>query len=89
MQKLGYSPCSMTEMGVWLLPTHKPSPHPPWQMVGGSLQVSRVEKGDAGTYLCIATNRAGRRESRAARVSVQDKGAAWGKNGWEGTPNPL
>lgn len=51
--------------------------------------MSRVEKGDKGTYLCIATNRAGRRESRAARVFVQGKGATWGKNGREGTPNSL
>lgn len=36
----------------------------------------RVEKSDAGTYMCVATNDAGRRESRAARVSVQGKGRA-------------
>lgn len=33
----------------------------------------RAEKSDAGTYMCVATNNAGRRESRAARVSVQGK----------------
>ncbi|XP_029771009.1 roundabout homolog 4 isoform X1 [Suricata suricatta] len=38
----------------------------------GSLQIARAEKSDAGTYLCVATNSAGRRESRAARVSVQE-----------------
>uniref|UniRef100_A0A452T1N6 Roundabout guidance receptor 4 n=1 Tax=Ursus maritimus TaxID=29073 RepID=A0A452T1N6_URSMA len=41
----------------------------------GSLQMARAEKSDAGTYMCVATNSAGRRESRAARVSVQGK--AW------------
>ncbi|KAI5943224.1 Roundabout4 [Manis javanica] len=38
----------------------------------GSLMLARAEKSDAGTYLCVATNSAGRRESRAARVSVQE-----------------
>lgn len=33
----------------------------------------RVEKSDAGTYMCVATNSAGQRESRGARVSVQGK----------------
>ncbi|KAM5246027.1 roundabout homolog 4 [Ctenodactylus gundi] len=37
-----------------------------------SLLVSRAEKSDAGTYMCVATNSAGQRESRAARVSVQE-----------------
>ncbi|XP_076968685.1 roundabout homolog 4 isoform X2 [Tamandua tetradactyla] len=40
---------------------------------GGSLSVARAEKSDAGTYMCVATNKAGRRESRAARVSIQGK----------------
>ena len=35
--------------------------------------MARAEKGDTGTYMCVATNSAGRRESRAARVSVQGK----------------
>lgn len=35
--------------------------------------VSRAEKNDSGTYMCMATNNAGQRESRAARVSVQGK----------------
>ncbi|XP_077914936.1 roundabout homolog 4 isoform X2 [Halichoerus grypus] len=38
----------------------------------GSLQIARAEKSDEGTYMCVATNSAGRRESRAARVSVQE-----------------
>ncbi|XP_055971050.1 roundabout homolog 4 [Sorex fumeus] len=42
------------------------------KMVRGSLLVMRAEKSDAGTYMCVAANRAGRRESRAARVSVQE-----------------
>lgn len=36
--------------------------------------MARAEKNDTGTYMCMATNNAGQRESRAARVSV------WGKN---------
>lgn len=43
-------------------------------MSGGLLTVARAEKNDTGTYMCMATNNAGQRESRAARVSV------WGKN---------
>ncbi|XP_029399519.1 roundabout homolog 4 isoform X3 [Mus pahari] len=38
---------------------------------GDSLMVSRAEKNDSGTYMCMATNNAGQRESRAARVSIQ------------------
>lgn len=38
--------------------------------------MARADKSDAGTYMCVATNSAGRRESRAARVSVQGKGRA-------------
>ncbi|XP_037697787.1 roundabout homolog 4 isoform X2 [Choloepus didactylus] len=38
----------------------------------GSLLVARAEKSDSGTYMCVATNKAGQRESRAARVSVQE-----------------
>nr|XP_045750736.1 roundabout homolog 4 isoform X2 [Mirounga angustirostris] len=38
----------------------------------GSLQMARAEKSDEGSYMCVATNSAGRRESRAARVSVQE-----------------
>uniref|UniRef100_A0A671EDS0 Roundabout homolog 4 n=1 Tax=Rhinolophus ferrumequinum TaxID=59479 RepID=A0A671EDS0_RHIFE len=38
----------------------------------GSLLMVRAEKSDAGTYMCVATNSAGQRESRAARVSVQE-----------------
>lgn len=38
----------------------------------GSLLMVRAEKSDAGTYMCVATNNAGQRESRAARVSVQE-----------------
>ncbi|XP_058926285.1 roundabout homolog 4 isoform X2 [Kogia breviceps] len=38
----------------------------------GSLLMARAEESDAGTYMCVATNSAGRRESRAARVSVQE-----------------
>ncbi|XP_012785951.2 roundabout homolog 4 isoform X1 [Ochotona princeps] len=38
----------------------------------GSLLMTRAEKRDAGIYMCVATNTAGRRESRAARLSVQD-----------------
>ncbi|XP_028611677.1 roundabout homolog 4 isoform X1 [Grammomys surdaster] len=39
---------------------------------GDSLMVSRAEKNDSGTYMCMATNSAGQRESRAARVSIQE-----------------
>ncbi|XP_017379446.1 roundabout homolog 4 isoform X1 [Cebus imitator] len=39
---------------------------------GGSLLMARAEKSDAGTYMCVATNSAGHRESRAARVSIQE-----------------
>ncbi|XP_076780776.1 roundabout homolog 4 isoform X2 [Arvicanthis niloticus] len=39
---------------------------------GDSLMVSRAEKNDTGTYMCMATNSAGQRESRAARVSIQE-----------------
>lgn len=35
--------------------------------------VARAEKNDTGTYMCMATNNAGQRESRAARVSVRGK----------------
>lgn len=35
--------------------------------------VTRAEKDDTGTYMCMATNKAGQRESRAARVSIQGK----------------
>ncbi|XP_006991239.1 roundabout homolog 4 isoform X3 [Peromyscus maniculatus bairdii] len=39
---------------------------------GDSLMVARAEKNDTGTYMCMATNNAGQRESRAARVSVRE-----------------
>lgn len=39
---------------------------------GDSLMVARAEKNDTGTYMCMATNNAGQRESRAARVSIQE-----------------
>ncbi|XP_008833250.1 roundabout homolog 4 [Nannospalax galili] len=39
---------------------------------GDSLLVAKAEKSDMGMYKCIATNHAGQRESRAARVSVQE-----------------
>ncbi|XP_024413136.2 roundabout homolog 4 isoform X2 [Desmodus rotundus] len=38
----------------------------------GSLMMLRTEKSDEGTYMCMATNNAGQRESRAARVTVQE-----------------
>ncbi|XP_023557244.1 roundabout homolog 4 [Octodon degus] len=38
----------------------------------GSLLVSRAKKSDTGIYMCAATNSAGQRESRAARVSIQE-----------------
>ncbi|KAK1328508.1 hypothetical protein QTO34_012081 [Cnephaeus nilssonii] len=38
----------------------------------GSLRMLRAEKSDSGTYMCVATNDAGQRKSRAARVSVQE-----------------
>ncbi|XP_045441430.1 roundabout homolog 4 isoform X1 [Pipistrellus kuhlii] len=38
----------------------------------GSLRMLRAEKNDSGTYMCVATNNAGQRKSRAARVSVQE-----------------
>lgn len=39
---------------------------------GGSLLMARAEKSDAGAYMCVAANSAGHRESRAARVSIQE-----------------
>ncbi|XP_037361433.1 roundabout homolog 4 isoform X2 [Talpa occidentalis] len=41
-------------------------------MTRDSLRMARAEKSDEGTYMCVATNSAGQRESRAARVSVQE-----------------
>lgn len=41
-------------------------------VTGDSLMVARAEKNDSGTYMCMATNNAGHRESRAARVSIQE-----------------
>ncbi|XP_061262289.1 roundabout homolog 4 isoform X1 [Bos javanicus] len=38
----------------------------------GSLLMARAEKSDAGTYVCMATNSAGQRKSRGARVSIQE-----------------
>ncbi|XP_055271927.1 roundabout homolog 4 [Moschus berezovskii] len=38
----------------------------------GSLLMARAEKSDTGTYMCMATNSAGRRKSRVARVSIQE-----------------
>uniref|UniRef100_A0A8C2W3F9 Roundabout homolog 4 n=1 Tax=Chinchilla lanigera TaxID=34839 RepID=A0A8C2W3F9_CHILA len=38
----------------------------------GSLLVSSAEKSDTGIYMCAAANNAGQRESRAARVSIQE-----------------
>ncbi|XP_006775168.2 PREDICTED: roundabout homolog 4 [Myotis davidii] len=38
----------------------------------GSLRMLRAEKSDSGTYMCVATNNAGQRKSRAARVTVQE-----------------
>ncbi|XP_060035798.1 roundabout homolog 4 isoform X3 [Erinaceus europaeus] len=37
-----------------------------------SLLVTRAEMRDSGIYMCVATNSAGQRESRAAHVSVQE-----------------
>lgn len=38
----------------------------------GSLLMSRAEKSDTGIYMCAATNVAGQRESRAARVYIRE-----------------
>lgn len=46
------------------------------QVSRASLLMGRAEKSDAGTYMCVANNSAGQRESRAARVSVQGKGGS-------------
>ncbi|KAM6158636.1 LOW QUALITY PROTEIN: roundabout homolog 4 [Rhynchocyon petersi] len=35
-----------------------------------SLRVTRAEKSDSGTYMCVDTNSASQRESQAARVSI-------------------
>ena len=40
--------------------------------------MARAEKSDAGTYMCMATNSAGQRKSRVARVSIQGKGKVVG-----------
>ncbi|XP_038609867.1 roundabout homolog 4 isoform X2 [Tachyglossus aculeatus] len=37
----------------------------------GSLLVTRAERSDSGNYVCVATNAAGQRESRTARVSIR------------------
>ncbi|XP_020013403.1 roundabout homolog 4 isoform X3 [Castor canadensis] len=38
----------------------------------GSLLLARAEKSDVGTYMCVAINNAGQRESRVAKLSVQE-----------------
>ena len=40
--------------------------------------MARAGKSDAGTYMCMATNSAGQRKSRVARVSIQGKGKVVG-----------
>lgn len=39
----------------------------------GKLQVASAQRSDSGLYVCVATNAAGKRESRGARVSVLGK----------------
>lgn len=43
------------------------------QVSSTKLLVSRALKSDAGAYVCVASNQAGERVSRAARVSVLGK----------------
>lgn len=51
--------------------------------------MARAEKSDAGTYMCVATNSAGQRQSRVARVSIQGKGRAVGKGQGQGWGHQL
>ncbi|KFO61606.1 Roundabout 4, partial [Corvus brachyrhynchos] len=39
----------------------------------GKLQVASAQRSDSGLYICVASNAAGKRESRGARVSVLDQ----------------
>lgn len=48
-------------------------------MLSGKLIVAPAEKKDSGSYVCVATNTVGVRESRAARLSVLGETAwLWG-----------
>lgn len=40
------------------------------QIRGGKLMMSHTHKSDAGTYVCVASNMAGERESGAAELVV-------------------
>uniref|UniRef100_H3B0F7 Ig-like domain-containing protein n=1 Tax=Latimeria chalumnae TaxID=7897 RepID=H3B0F7_LATCH len=42
-------------------------------MHNGKLTIAHAQKTDSGVYVCIATNEAGQRESRAAQISVLEK----------------
>ncbi|XP_074832788.1 roundabout homolog 4 isoform X2 [Carettochelys insculpta] len=44
-----------------------------YELSGGKLLVVRAQRNDAGRYVCVASNLAGERESKAALVSVLEK----------------
>lgn len=68
-------------------PLGYPEPHVTWKKDGvtldllgdryvvtkGKLQVASAQRSDSGLYTCVATNAAGERQSRGARVSVLGK----------------
>lgn len=43
------------------------------QVRGGKLTISNTKKSDTGTYVCVATNMVGERESEKAQLSVFGK----------------
>lgn len=45
------------------------------QVLSGKLIVAPAEKKDSGSYVCVAANTVGVRESRAARLSVLGEAA--------------
>uniref|UniRef100_A0A8C4UUQ1 Roundabout homolog 4 n=1 Tax=Falco tinnunculus TaxID=100819 RepID=A0A8C4UUQ1_FALTI len=68
-------------------PSGHPEPHVTWKKDGvtldlagdryvvtnGKLRVAPARRSDSGVYICVASNAAGKRESRGARVSVLEK----------------
>ncbi|XP_044293536.1 roundabout homolog 4 isoform X1 [Varanus komodoensis] len=44
-----------------------------YEVSGAKLLVAHAQKGDSGAYICVASNQAGERASRAAQVSVLEK----------------
>ncbi|XP_037265869.1 roundabout homolog 4 isoform X1 [Falco rusticolus] len=68
-------------------PSGHPEPHVTWKKDGvtldlagdryvvtnGKLRVAPARRSDSGVYICVASNAAGKRESRGAHVSVLEK----------------